>query len=70
MKKKYVVQVPIETLEIYIVEAENEEEAKEMVGNGEAEQEVRDDIEPYLDPDTNNWKVQLEKDFREEWGDI
>ena len=54
---KYQVTIPVETVEMYEVEAESEEEAKELVGNGEGEP-VHSGIYYEADTDSNNWTVE------------
>lgn len=53
--KTFDVGVPITGYQIYRVEAETEEQAKEMVANGEVE---TDDFDIDNDTDTNNWEVE------------
>ena len=51
---KYYVDIPCTTIETYAVEAESEEEAKDLVASGEGTFCSNDTI-PCQDPDTNNW---------------
>ena len=53
---KYYVSIPCRTIQTFTVEAETEEEAKELVASGEGVF-CSDDANPILDDDSNNWLV-------------
>ena len=52
----YIVKIPTSSFIVFKVEAENEEEAKEIVGNGDGE-EVSLPLDGSWDEDSNNWEV-------------
>lgn len=57
---RFIVSIPIETFECYEVEAESEEEAKELVALGQGEPV---DNDYYItDENNNNWTVEKQED--------
>ena len=52
----YIVKVPVASFLVFKVEAKDEEEAKEIVGNGDGE-EVSLPLDGSWDEDSNNWEV-------------
>lgn len=56
MKKEYEVAIPITGYQIYVVQASSEEEAKQIILQGDIDTCDYDDIEHDLD--SNNWLIQ------------
>lgn len=65
-KKEYRIGVPTTGIVYYYAEAENEQEAKEIVLSGEADYDG--EYEYDVDADINNWEVEIadEDDIVEE----
>ena len=59
LDSSFIVRVPIASFMVFKVEADNEEEAKEIVGNGDGEYRFSTD-DPSWDEDSNNWEVEKE----------